>query len=127
MTKEDHMEGNTTVGATHPGTSQSAIETIEAGRQEIDQIDEQILELLSQRADVALAISALRGKGHGSGIDIVRESQIIGIVTGLNRGPFSDQAVSTIFLNILQETKALQRAQGSGPGSEASSVETRHT
>jgi chorismate mutase len=126
MTKEDHMEGNATIGTTYPRIVSPAIENIEAGRQRIDQIDEQILAILNQRADVALAISALRGRGHGSGIDIVRESQIIGMVTDLNQGPFSDQAVSGIFLNILQETKALQRAQGGGPGSEMNNGETRH-
>lgn len=120
------MESNTTVDITYPETEHTAIKAIEAGRQKIDQIDEQILELLSQRADVALAIAALRGRGHGSGIDILRESEIIGMVTNLKRGPFSEQAVSHIFLDILKETKILQRAQVGGPGLEIISGETRH-
>ena len=86
-------------------------------RSQIDEIDDQLLELLNRRA--ALAQQVARGKKEElSGLpgesEIVyyrpdREAQVLARVCDLNKGPFPDRAVRTIYREVISATLALEQ------------------
>ncbi len=77
-------------------------------RQQIDQIDERLLEMLNERAAVVLQIGREK-RAHGAPLhDPEREAQILQKLCARNRGPFSDQAICRIFAQILEESRRLQ-------------------
>ena len=84
-------------------------------RARIDKLNSEILELLNERAAVALQVSQVKADLGISGYDPVRESAMLESLVDENRGPFSSQAVSSIFKYIFQTT--LEFMEGSERGS----------
>ncbi len=80
---------------------------VTALRAEIDKINFQILELLNQRASVALELTEEKAKAGISGFDPVRESSMLEELIKNNGGPFSNSAVSELFKHIFQVTLEL--------------------
>lgn len=75
-------------------------------REEIDNIDNQILELLNQRAAKSLEVKQTNaGKAP---MRRAREASIIQRMTAANRGPFSDAAIQRIFETIVYNGRGLQ-------------------
>lgn len=81
---------------------------LEHWRQQIDQIDERLVELLNERAQLVLQIG--RGKrAHGLPIqNSEREAQIFQRLCALNRGPLDEGALRRIFTQIFEESRRLQ-------------------
>jgi chorismate mutase len=85
----------------------------------IDAIDEQLVKLLSERAECALQI------GHEkklAGLDLYqpsRETEVLNHVQRINMGPLDDAAVKRLFERIIDEARRLERiadeAVGNGP------------
>lgn len=78
-------------------------------RRRIDQIDEQLVQLLSARAECALAIG--RDK-KAAGLDIYqpsREAEVLEHVQRVNPGPLDDEAVKRLFERIIDEARRLER------------------
>lgn len=76
-------------------------------RQAIDGIDQQILDLLNQRAQHARAIGEL--KGTGAIYRPEREAQVLLRIQDLNQGPLPDEAVARLFREIMSECLAVER------------------
>jgi len=80
-------------------------------RSEIDRIDKEILKLLNKRAELALKIAEIKKKKNLSFYDPVREKRVINNLVKLNKGPFTDDTVKTLFREILSATLSLQESQ----------------
>lgn len=80
-------------------------------RDKIDKIDREILKLLSERAKLAIKIAEIKKNQGLSFYDAVREKNIIDKILKLNKGPFSDEVIKTLFREILSATLALQESQ----------------
>lgn len=80
-------------------------------RDKIDKIDKEILKLLNDRAKLAIKIAEIKKTQGLSFYDPVREKIIINKILKLNKGPFSDEVIKTLFREILSATLALQESQ----------------
>ena len=78
-------------------------------RRRIDELDEQLVKLLSERAACALEI------GHEkklAGLDIYqpsREAEVLAHVQSINRGPLDNSAMKRLFERIIDEARRLER------------------
>jgi chorismate mutase len=78
-------------------------------RRRIDEIDEQLVALLSARAACALAI------GHekkAAGLEVYqpsREAEVLKHVQQVNPGPLDDGAIKRLFERIIDEARRLER------------------
>jgi len=83
---------------------------IDDWRRQIDEIDQQILRLLAQRAEIANQILNLK-KASGLPIeDPERENEILEKLTNNNLGPLDCDSIKRIFSQIISEIKRLQRS-----------------
>jgi len=78
-------------------------------RARIDDIDRQLLQLLSQRAEVALEVGRLKRATGRAPYVPEREQEIVDRLVALNAGPLSAEAVRAIWREILSASRALQR------------------
>jgi chorismate mutase len=82
---------------------------LEELRRRIDDIDEQLVRLLSARAECALEI------GHekkSAGLEVYqpsREAEVLGHVQRVNMGPLDDGAIKRLFERIIDEARRLER------------------
>ncbi|CRZ20035.1 prephenate dehydratase [Kingella kingae] len=76
-------------------------------RNAIDQIDQQVLQLLNQRAQHARAIGELKGTGVVYRPE--REAQVLRRIQDLNEGPLPNEAVARLFREIMSECLAIER------------------
>lgn len=84
-------------------------------RAKIDEVDDQLLALLNQRAQLALQVRIAKG-----GKNIYRperEAQILQRITALNDGPLSAEAIETLFRSIIFVCRSIQEVEL--PNSEA--------
>lgn len=86
---------------------------LEQLRKRIDRVDRKILQLLNERASVALRIGALKKKQGLPIFDAKREVAVLRRMIRANGGPLSETAVRGIFRQILLENRRLQK-KGSG-------------
>jgi chorismate mutase len=88
---------------------------IESLRKRIDELDEQLVRLLSARAACALEVGRAK---KTIGIDIyqpTREAEVLAHVARVNRGPLDDRAIQRLFERIIDEARRLERvADGHG-------------
>jgi chorismate mutase len=83
-------------------------------RREIDAIDEQLVRLLSERAECALRI------GHEkklAGLEVYqpsREAEVLAHVQRINMGPLDDAAMKRLFERIIDEARRLERIADEG-------------
>src|ERR1043166_558400 len=77
-------------------------------RSRINELDEQILNLLSQRAHAALQIGELKREQDLPYFVPEREAQVRDRLLSLNRGPLPAEAVKAIWREILSASLALE-------------------
>jgi chorismate mutase len=82
---------------------------IERWRRRIDEIDEQLLKLLNERARCAVEIGHLKKKAHQPAWQPDRELQILRHVEASNGGPLGDAAIRRLFERIIDEARSLER------------------
>lgn len=88
--------------------------TLDDLRQRIDELDEQIVVMLNQRAGCALQIGELK---DALGLEIYqpdRERAVLAHVRGINRGPLTDDAIVRLFERIIDEARRLEREAKEG-------------
>src|SRR5690554_2214767 len=80
-------------------------------RERIDQIDEQVLQLLNERAQIAQSVGKVK-----EGVDVdgpifkpEREAQIVRRLQALNEGPFTANAVEAVWTEIISTCRGLER------------------
>ena len=76
-------------------------------RTKIDKIDERLLELLSQRGEAVLEAGRIKAAAGLPKDDPARVEAIMVRVGELNAGPFSADAVRTVFGAVLAESRRL--------------------
>ena len=81
---------------------------LEELRAEIDRIDEQILALLNERAKVVLQVGKTKSSRKMDFYDPSREERIYRRLQQLNGGPFPNEAVKTVFREIMSASLALE-------------------
>ncbi len=82
--------------------------TIENWRAEINQLDDELLRSLNQRAELALRVGESK---HASGVslcDHTRESEVIQRMCRANQGPLDDRAVIELFRAVIHESRRIQ-------------------
>lgn len=76
-------------------------------RDQIDAIDEQLLQLVNERAKLARRIGGL--KDDGVIYRPEREAQVLRRLQAHNAGPLSNEAVSNIFRSVMSNCRALEK------------------
>jgi len=77
-------------------------------REEIDQIDREVLELLNKRARIAREIGMHKQRAKKTLFVPERESQVLGKLVSANKGPLSDAAVRAVYREIISASRALE-------------------
>ncbi len=80
-------------------------------RARIDDLNLNILDLLSQRARIAEAIGEVQSEMGLSHYDPVREQQMLEALIEANDGPFTDATVKSLFKQIFQASMQLEETQ----------------
>ena len=90
---------------------------LEDWRKEIDSIDEEIVRLISRRAEIALKIGALKAAAGLPVVDTAREDEILRSAARRSKGVLKREAMVRIFRAVIRESRNVQaetRAQTSG-------------
>lgn len=91
------------------GETSSAQAEISDWRMKIDALDEQLVKLISQRAEAANAIGALKQQNDLPVYEPKREQAVFDHVRAVNPGPLPDQEIQHIFERIMDVMRSLQR------------------
>jgi chorismate mutase len=78
-------------------------------RKKIDGLDEQIVELISKRAEAAKAIGELKQKSTLPVYEPARETEVFEHVKRVNPGPLTDEQIVDIYIRIIDVMRMLQR------------------
>jgi len=82
---------------------------IEDWRKKIDDMDEQIVELISKRAEAAKAIGDIKRQGTLPVYEPQRERDVFDHVKRVNPGPLSDLEMIHVYERIIDVMRTLQR------------------
>lgn len=82
-------------------------------RKRIDEIDERLVEIISERAKAANAIGELKRQVEMPVYEPQREQRVFDNVRRLNRGPLPDRDLLQIYERIMDVMRKLQRDQAS--------------
>jgi chorismate mutase len=83
---------------------------IDHWRNEIDDIDAELLRLLNMRARLALKVGALKQAADLPCCDPERERNVLQRLQSLNDGPLDERAVGKVFRRIIRESRRVQAA-----------------
>ena len=86
-----------------------AVNAIEALRGTIDEIDAELVRLLSRRAECALAIGRAKRIGGLSVYQPGREAEVLAHVQAINPGPLDNAAIRRLFERVIDEARRLER------------------
>lgn len=86
-------------------------EQIQTLRDQIDSLNLEILEKLSERARRAEAIGELQTAAGASHYDPMREQAMLDALQAANQGPFDNATVKSLFKQIFQASMHLEQAQ----------------
>ena len=78
-------------------------------RKLIDEMDEQIVQLISKRAEAAKAIGALKKQSELPVYEPQREKDVFEHVKKLNPGPLADAELIHVYERIIDVMRTLQR------------------
>lgn len=88
--------------------SLSRKESVDALRKKIDQIDDKIVGLLNDRAYLARRIGQSKNLGQQDIYVPSREKEVFQRVCRLNRGPLSEQAIRSIYREVVSASRSLE-------------------
>jgi chorismate mutase len=92
---------------------ETAVQEIDRLREAIDRIDEVLVKLLNQRAKYAVEIGRMK-KITGAAIYAPeREKQVLANVERWSEGPLPDITVRRLFERIIDESRKVEREEGS--------------
>jgi len=83
--------------------------SIEHWRNEIDQIDEQLVRLLNERSKCAIELGRIKRELGLAIYSPDREKQVIQHVTDVNGGPLDAAAMRRLFERIIDESRSIER------------------
>lgn len=79
-------------------------------REEIDQVDDALLRLLNQRAQLACDVASVKRSSGMPVYDGRREQQILDRICASNHGPLDSQGLTSIFRCIIHESRKLEES-----------------
>ncbi len=82
-------------------------------RKKIDELDEQIVRLISQRAEAARAIGELKRTADLPVYEPKREQEVFDHVRAVNPGPLDDAELLHVYERIIDVMRTLQRRKTS--------------
>ena len=82
--------------------------TSEDWRAKIDALDRRLVELLSERAQCALAVGKIKNSNNMEVFDPERERQIMLNILRENKGPLDDDALRRIFERVIDECRRIE-------------------
>lgn len=82
--------------------------TIEDWRAKIDELDQRLLKLLSERAEYVLAVGRIKNERNMEVFDPDRERQIIRSILRENKGPLDEDALRRIFQCVIDECRRIE-------------------
>jgi len=82
---------------------------IESLRKRIDELDEQLVRLLSARAACALEVGRVKKMAGVQLYQPTREAEVLAHVASINRGPLDNGAIRRLFERIIDENRRLER------------------
>lgn len=85
-----------------------AVEKLKGARVRIDALDSRLLQLLNERASVALEIGATKRSAGLPVVELSRERAVIEGMSFRNAGPLSHDAIERIYTAIMLEMRRLQ-------------------
>jgi chorismate mutase len=85
-----------------------AVAKLQSCRGRIDQLDARILELLNERAGIALEIGAAKREAGLPVVELSREKAVIAGAVSRSGGPLSPAAIENIYTAIMLEMRRLQ-------------------
>lgn len=83
--------------------------SLEELRRQIDAIDEQLVEMLNQRARVVIEIGRLKSAGGAPIYAPDREKQVLEKIRAANRGPLPDKTLAAIYRELMSGSFALEK------------------
>lgn len=86
-------------------------------RKRIDEIDQQMVKLLNERAQCAVEIGHLKKQLNLPAWQPDREAEILHNVVKANGGPLDDAAIRRLFERIIDEARSLERHSMDGGSS----------
>jgi chorismate mutase len=81
---------------------------IEHWRNEIDEVDAELLRLLNIRARLALKVGALKQAANLPFCDPQRERTVLERLQEMNDGPLDERAIDKVFRRIIRESRRVQ-------------------
>ncbi len=81
-------------------------------RKKIDELDEQIVALVSKRAEAAQAIGELKRAAELPVYEPAREQAVFDHVKAVNRGPLAEAEMLHVYERIMDVMRTLQRREG---------------
>jgi chorismate mutase len=91
-----------------------ALNEIAQLRRRIDDLDEALVKLLSQRAECALAIGRAKKELGLEVYQPAREAEVLNHVQSMNPGPLDDAAIRRLFERVIDEARRLERTSSDG-------------
>jgi len=84
------------------------VDEIQNYRKQVDEIDEKILNLLNQRANLAIKIGNIKRRGNKEIHAPRREKEIYQKLFNKNKGPLNNEAIRNIYREIISASLALE-------------------
>ena len=97
--------------------------SIDALRDEIDRLDQQLVALLNQRATCALEIGKLKEVMGMPIYQPAREAEVLANVRAANGGPLDGDALTRLFERIIDEARRLERLPAAERHAQDGSIE----
>ncbi|HEX9779365.1 MAG TPA: chorismate mutase [Geopsychrobacteraceae bacterium] len=88
--------------------------TIDEIRLKINQLDEQLLRIFNQRAELALEIGEVKKRLNLPIYDPKREKLIFERMKEINPGPLDNEAIVRMFERVIDESRRLERIRTKG-------------
>lgn len=88
--------------------AEKALDQLENLRKRLDEINLEILELLSERGRIAQEIGKIKEKAGINRFDPVRERKMLDVLAEKNKGPFDNKTIQHIFKEIFKAHLELQ-------------------
>jgi chorismate mutase/prephenate dehydratase len=90
-------------------------QALQPSRQRIDSIDDQIVKLLNERAQVVREVGLIKRQFHAPASAPGREEQVLRRAARQARAPLTGPAVEAIYKAILREMSAMEQAEMEKP------------
>jgi len=81
---------------------------LENWRSQINALDDELLRLLNQRAELALRVGESKKDSGLSVCDHTREREVTERMCSINQGPLDDRAVVELFRAVIHESRRIQ-------------------